>query len=294
MKKKILITGASGYIGRHILDALDENEWEIYACSKHNKLDNKNVDFWHLRDLLNPLDVKTIIYDLKPDYIIHAAWEVGEKYTTSPNNFDWVQSGINLAKIFAECNGERFIFVGTSFEYDITHGIMKENVTPLNPNTVYGVCKHAMDILFTKFFERESISYANARVFHSYGKYEASYRLIPKLIATLKSNKIFSVNQEELIADYSNVKDIGKAIVVLTKSLGVNGPVNIASGRPTEVYDIIRTIATMMGKNDLVKFDATATKKYLIANTNRLKYELEFEIPDSIQSDLCKLIDYYK
>ena len=116
----VLITGASGFIGKHLIDILDlNNAYEIHAIYNLKK-PNKNLDKvkWHKLDLFKDHDVEELINKIQPTYIIHLAWYTEHgKFWSSKKNKDWMLASIKLFKEFKKYGGRRFITSGTKAEY---------------------------------------------------------------------------------------------------------------------------------------------------------------------------------
>src|SRR5712692_3556187 len=137
---RILLTGASGFLGRHCLQQLAERGHEVHAISSKALRANQQLApqvQWHRADLLDTAQTASLLSAVKPSHLLHLAWyTVPGKYWTSIENFNWVQASLNLLQLFAEHGGERVVMAGTCAEYDWTNGWCSEETTPLRPTTV--------------------------------------------------------------------------------------------------------------------------------------------------------------
>ncbi|QHI71954.1 NAD-dependent epimerase/dehydratase family protein [Aminipila terrae] len=115
--KKVLITGANGFVGEAVLKALiKENHVEIHALSRKVG-EGKTKVFFHECDLMDYSHINNLIDNIKPDYLIHLAWNVEHStYLDSSENLSWVGASLNLLKCFAENGGKRVFMCGTCFE----------------------------------------------------------------------------------------------------------------------------------------------------------------------------------
>ena len=124
--KQVLLTGATGFIGRQALLPLITRGFDVHCTYRTKKpdiiYDEKNVT-WHKIDLLNRNDIEKLFDSISPTYLLHLAWDVSPgSYLESTNNFNWLVSSLHLLHEFAESGGRRAICAGTCFEYDLRYG----------------------------------------------------------------------------------------------------------------------------------------------------------------------------
>jgi nucleoside-diphosphate-sugar epimerase len=297
--KEIIVTGASGFIGRYAIPYLLKDRYVIHAVFFNSKPDiqHKNL-IWHQCNLLKTEEQKILFSRIKPSHLLHFAWDaVPGKYWTSLENLRWVQTSIELLKNFKKNGGIRAVFAGTCAEYDWNYGYCSEGVTPMRSSTLYGICKNSLQEIITQFSKQTGLDTAWGRIFYLYGPFEERSRLIPYVINSLLLNQQTKLTHGNQIRDFLYVQDVASAFVALLNS-EVQGPVNIASGQPVALQQIVYTIANKLEKRDLVKLGAIQSPEdeppLLLANVRRLIQEVEWLPRFSLNEGLEATIEWWK
>jgi nucleoside-diphosphate-sugar epimerase len=297
--KKVLVTGATGFVGRHCLPLLIARGYEVHALGSRVQ-DTATIpsDSWHDRDLLDKQQVSDLIASLQPTHLLHCAWyAVPGKYWTARENYQWVESGIHMLETFASHGGQRVVGVGSCAEYDWRYGYCSETLTPLNPATTYGICKHTLQLLLSGFSKQTGLSSAWGRLFFLYGPYEQSGRLVASVIRSLLQEQPALCSQGQQIRDFLYVQDAADALVALLDS-NVEGAINIASGIPVSVADVVEQLAELMQHPELVRLGALPETgddpHLLVADTTRLRNELGWSPRYQLSDGLSQTIRWWK
>jgi nucleoside-diphosphate-sugar epimerase len=255
--KRVLVTGATGFIGRHALKPLMHRGFEVHAV-RHAKPATLEGVTWYEADLLDESAVVTLMRSLKPSHLLHFAWyALPQDYRESPANLRWCQAGIELLRQFAEHGGRRAVFAGSCFEYDLRWGLCSEELTPSVPATLYGTCKNALRQVALEFSRRAGLSAAWGRIFYLYGPHEAPERLVPAVVRALLRGERAKCTHGRQIRDFLHVEDVADAFAALLDN-ALEGTVNIGSGEPITVRSLVERIAEIMGRPELVDFGAIA------------------------------------
>ena len=298
--KKVLITGASGFIGHHCLSHLARRGYEIHAVSSKGApfVDANNVT-WHRVDLLKREQVFEVVADVQPTHLLHLAWyAVPGKYWTSTENFRWVQASLDLFQAFASVEGKRIVAAGSCAEYEWgSDEPCSETKTPLNPATLYGACKHALRIMLEAYAAQANVSAAWGRIFFLYGPREYESRLVASVIRSLLRGEPARCSHGRQVRDLLYVEDVAGAFVRLLDS-DVRGAVNIASGHAVALKDVVGQIGERLNRSDLVKLNAVPAPanepRYLVADVKRLSEELSWRPEHDLHDGMNKTIVWWQ
>lgn len=296
--KRVLLTGATGFIGRHCLPLLSAKGYGVHAVTSKMPPDNVSGVQWHQADLLSSEQVSALIARVEPTHLLHLAWfVVPGNYWTSLENLRWVQASLDLLQAFALHGGQRVVMAGTCAEYDWKYGYCSERITPLRPATLYGICKHSLQIMLDAFARQTGLSAAWGRIFFVYGPHEHPDRLVSSVIRSLLQGEPARCSPGNQIRDYLYVQEVADAFVALLES-DVSGPVNIASGRPVALKDVIYKIAERLGRRDLIQLGALPTSasepRLLVADVSRLSDEVGWSPKYDLDRGLEQTIGWWK
>jgi len=256
--KRLLITGARGFIGRHSLAAALEAGFEVHALasSAGGLLERQGSGAtWHVGDLLENDVPQSLIESIRPTHILHAAWVTAHNsYWTSPENLNWLKAGARLAEAFGKHGGRRFVAVGTCAEYDWTHGEMIEGRTPERPTTLYGEIKLRHSAMLQAAARDLGFSACTGRIFFAYGPHENPQRFIPYVCRRLNLGQEALVSSGQFRRDFMHVEDVAHGFIALIDS-DVSGVCNVSSGQSSLLADIVSELGRVSGRADLIRFD---------------------------------------
>jgi nucleoside-diphosphate-sugar epimerase len=293
---KVLVTGATGFIGQHVLSVLSELDIEIHGVSRR-LLKNYRSTIWHQIDLLNVDQARNLFSALQPTHLLHLAWNVEHKsYWSSVDNYRWVATTLHLLEAFHNNGGERAVMAGTCAEYDWSYGYCVEGITPLQGKSAYSICKSNLYKLATGFAAQAGICLAWGRIFFPFGPYENPNRLIPYVIQSLLRGEEAETSHGEQIRDLIYVEDLATMFVKLLNN-SYEGPVNLCSGDPVRLKEIIRIIAQTIGRPDLVKLGARSAMNeppLLVGDTRKLFEEIGYKPKFSLREGIQHSVHWWK
>lgn len=243
---RLLITGASGFIGRHVLDLLRTRGVSAWTLGRSVPTLCRN-DAHMAFDLLDGDDYAPALRQLAPSHLLHLAWVTDPvQYQTSPLNTAWAQATQRLAQAFAEAGGQHLVVAGTCAEYDWSQGWCHEDTTPLTPTTPYGAAKNATRRWLEGQAPAWGLRLAWGRIFFPYGAGQSAQRLIPALTAALLGQCPPFPVQAQQRRDFVSAPDVAQALWTLLHA-PATGSYNIASAEPVAIGELVRMLARQLG-----------------------------------------------
>ena len=305
--KTIFLTGATGFIGSHLLKRLIKE-----GCNVHISI-RKNSSLWRIEDFkddfvshkidLNDFEaVRSLIKQIKPDVIFHlAAYGVDYRQQDIHQTIDVnINASVNLFEAFLANNGNRFIHTGSCFEYGQKNIPISEGDF-LDPTSVYGASKASSVHLLSGMAKgMQSGELVILRPFGVFGENEGLHRFVPQVIDKLKCEHAVQMTLGEQIRDYIYIDDlidayILAAVVPLENKVEI---INIGSGKGIAIKHLALIILKQLGvSNDLLQFGAMPYRPdemmYLVANVGKAKSVLGWEPKVSIEKGIEYTINWY-
>jgi nucleoside-diphosphate-sugar epimerase len=295
--KRVLLTGASGFIGRHCLPLLLDKEYEVHALSSRAIPEAGPPVFWHRADLLDPDGPARLLDRLRPSHLLHFAWitEPGA-YWTSPGNPRWAEASLALLRSFTEHGGRRAVVAGSCAEYDWRSERCFESDAP-SPSTPYGSSKHSLHLQIEDLCREARVSSAWGRIFFVYGPHEKPERFVPSLIRALLGGERAVCHHADQTRDLLHVRDVAHAFVTLLESPAM-GAVNIASGIPVALGGLARAIAGKIDRPDLLECRSEPavpiSPRAVVADVRRMTKEVGWSPQYDLDRGLEETIDWWR
>ena len=256
----VLLTGATGFVGRQLLRALSERGCRVRPVVRAGKQEMLARDAAIETIVASPdIFAESAAWWARTctgaDTVIHAAWyaEPGQ-YLQSPKNQECLSGTLRLAEGAVRAKVRRFVGIGTCFEYDLNAGQLSVE-TPLRPSTPYAQAKVDAFNALSAALPRQGVAFAWCRLFYLYGEGEDSRRLVSYVRGRLQAGEPAELSSGSQVRDFLDVREAARMIVDV--ALGSQeGPVNICSGKAVTVRELAERIADEFGRRDLLRFGA--------------------------------------
>jgi nucleoside-diphosphate-sugar epimerase len=281
--KRVLLTGAGGFVGRHALEPLRARGFEVTPCRF---------------DLLDASATRAAVTVLAPTHLLHFAWYVEHgKFWTAEENRAWVGASLNLLQAFTRAGGRRAVMAGTCAEYDWSTGVCDEATTPLAPATLYGRCKDDTRAQAQAWCAQAGTSFAWGRIFHLYGPHEPPTRFVASVIRALLRGDPAPCTHGRQRRDFLHVADAADAFCALLDS-DVTGAVNIGSGEPVTLAAVATEIARQLHAEDRLKLGALPAPPgdpaVLEARVERLRREVGWRPRYDLVRGVAQAIEWWR
>jgi len=298
--RRVLLTGARGFIGRHAVEPLLARGHEVHAVTSRPPPQTARRGLhWHRTDLLERGAGRALIIDVKPSDLLHFAWfaEPGA-FWTSPENERWVDATMDLLEAFADAGGRRTVIAGSCAEYDWSaESPFSEIATPLRPATLYGRSKHELRIRAEDLAATRGLSLAWGRIFFVFGPDEHPDRLVASVIRALLQQKRAETTAGEQVRDFIYAPELARAFVALLDS-NVNGAVNVATGEAVSVRSLAEMIADQVGHPELLVSGALPSRAgeppALVADTGQLRKEVGWTPALGLAEALVRTVKWWR
>lgn len=258
MKPPVYITGATGFIGRHVCQILIAAGYDVTAIIRKgsaNRLPPGIACTVEVDDIFTQSATFWAAHFQPDAHIIHLAWTAtpGE-YINDPQNLGCLVGTLTMAEGAIKARAAKFTGIGTCIEYRMGDAPLGID-TPLDPQSPYAGAKAAAFTALSTCLKNTDTAFAWCRLFNLHGEGEHPNRLIASLHTRLSSGHEIPLSDGAQVRDFLDVAD-GAHRIAATALGPLIGPVNICSGIGISVRDLALGIAADYGRTDLLKFGA--------------------------------------
>lgn len=256
--RKIIVTGATGFIGVHLVCHLLKKGYIVYAVVRPASRNLKRLPK-HSRLKVIELDSDKI--ERLPDHVknadafYHLAWEgirvpYRDDFSLQRKNYKNALKAINAA-IQMKCN--IFIGTGSQAEYGVTNGPVDEKY-PCHPVSFYGKEKLRACHELEKTAKENRIRFIWLRIFSVYGRYDSANSLIMSSINKMRINAVLELTECKQNWDYIYVGDVAEAMVRFLEKKCPDGVYNVASGQIYPLRDYVEKLYAILKSRSIIKY----------------------------------------
>ncbi len=298
---KIIVAGGSGFIGANLISELIANGNEVISISKSiNNLKRKVKNAKYLfHDLNKPIKENLIKNLVGSEYIINCSGYIDHSSFKDNGKkvfYDHFNSLISLTNLAIDLKVKTFVQIGSSDEYGKNKSPIKESVreSPISP---YALSKLSSTYFLQQCFKEETLNTVVVRPFLIFGEMQSKSRFLPYLIENCIKDKAFNVTKGDQIRDYLYIKDFNQGLIKTLNNKNAYGEIiNIASGVPISIKEVISTVNKIIGKGlpNLGGIDYRESESMeLYADIEKAKQILDWKPKYNFKESLERVIKWY-
>jgi len=294
---KVLITGATGFVGRHVMHQMRARGHDILASTlKEDESDKclKGIQ-WLYGDLGNPECLKPSIHTFNAEVVIHLAWQGIPNYSEAISTINLNNSIELLDFMIEETNCRKIIVSGSCLEYGKTRGECKES-DPVQINSFIAWAKHSLYQYLLLKCHKKKVSVIWFRMFYVYGPGQRSGSSIPTMVQALTDEKIPDIRTSLSRNDFVYVKDVAKAFQLAADLETPSGIYNLGSGASHRVYDVCKIVENqMLGStaisSDVLKNGSREQSVNFWANMEKTSGALKWAPQTNLEKGIAETIE---
>jgi NAD dependent epimerase/dehydratase len=310
--KNILVTGADGFIGSHLVELLVHKGYNVKALSYYN-----SFNFWGwLEEIDCKDDIEIISGDIRDpffceniakgvDTIFHLAALIAIPFSyTAPNSYveTNIQGTLNMLQAGLKNNINKFIHTSTSEVYGTAQYVPIDEKHPLQPQSPYSASKIGADSIAMSFYNSFDMPITIARPFNTYGPRQSARAVIPTIITQILSNqKVIKLGDVTPTRDFNYVEDTCEGfLAIANSSKSIGEVINIASNYEISIKDTLELIKQLTNWNGEFITDKQRLRPInsevfrLYGDNSKLKSLTNFQPKYTIKDGLSKTIKWFE
>jgi nucleoside-diphosphate-sugar epimerase len=241
--QRVLVTGASGFLGTHLAESLRAFGAEVHGVSRSRRRDAADGIRWWQANLADVREVERVWEAVQPAVVYHLAGEVNGAPTLDlllPTYHSLLTTTVNLLSVSIQRGCRRLVLIGSLEEVDI-----KDAGAP--PASPYGAAKTAASSYATMCHQLFGAPVVILRTFMSYGPGQPEWKLIPSTIRALVNGASPRLSSGKRELDWVYIDDVVEAFIAASYEPGIEGmTLDVGSGRLTPIEDIVRHLVQLV------------------------------------------------
>lgn len=236
--KRVLITGATGFIGQPLTKALIDANCQVMALTRKAPFEQSQVQ-WLEADLANSDTYRDAIAEFAPEVVIHLAWQGIPDYSfeMSLNNLNQSLGLLSFVVGLESC--KKVMVSGSCWEYSAAKGECLERDVNV-PQNDFTWAKHSIRSWLDTHCAKHDVDYAWLRIFYVYGPGQRSGSLLPTILTSLNNDTLPGINTPFNANDYVYIDDVVEAFMICVQQSFKSGIYNLGAGESTQVLDVCR------------------------------------------------------
>ncbi|MCU1459994.1 MAG: hypothetical protein JWO37_69 [Acidimicrobiales bacterium] len=306
--RRVLLTGAAGFIGSHVARRLVAEGAEVHALTSTvssvypiRLLDIRDEITLHEGNLTDRSAMDAVVDQARPSHVLHlgAYTHVGKSWQRVDESIQTNVAGtMNLLHALAGSGYERFVYTGTSEIYGDVDVPFRED-GPVNPISPYSVSKYAGERFCRMFHAGRQWPIVMVRPFNAYGPAQTPDRVIPEIIVRALRGLELPMTEGRQTREFNYVEDLADGFVKLAVTPGIEGELfNLGCGEEISMRDLATTILDIMGNPVRPDFGAVPNRPTEIwrmyCDSTKARQRLGWAPSHSLRDGLEKTIDWYR
>jgi UDP-glucose 4-epimerase len=291
--QKILVTGASGFLGSHLCSRLGEKGAEVHAVSRSLRTTHTSYLRWWQGDMADITTVRNLLHTVKPDVIFHLSGQVTalpDLELVLPTLHSLLISTINMLTVAAEIGRCRVVLAASLTEPEPGHA----EATPGSP---YAAAKWASNAYGRMFYKLYGMPVVIVRPFMTYGPRQDGRKLIPYVILSLLGGEVPRLSSGHWEVDWIYVDDVISALVASAEMPGIEGcTIDLGSGTLVPIWTVVQHLVNLTGSQVSPVFGALPDRpleQVRVADTTYAYAKLGWQATTSLEEGLKRTVDWY-
>lgn len=308
--EKILVTGADGFIGSHLVELLLAEGYSVRALSQYN-----SFNYWGWLDDIRHPRLEVVCGDVRdPNYcrhitrgcdtVLHLAALIAIPYSyTAPDSYvdTNIRGTLNICQAARDEGVSRIVVTSTSEVYGTAQYVPIDEKHPRQPQSPYSATKIGADAIAKSFFNAFGLPVVIARPFNTYGPRQSARAIIPTIITQIANGATeIKVGDLTPTRDFNYVRDTCRGFLALARTEGIDGEeINICTGTEISMADTLQLIADLMGANvqwvqDEQRLRPSKSEVFrLLGDNTKIKQLTDWQPTYSLRDGLTETIKWF-